>query len=134
MNGVRRLVQSGAPWEATVGYSRAVRVGNLVYVAGTTGLDAEGRLVGPDDPLAQARQALANVARALESAGARTADVVRTRIYVTDMADWPQVARAHAEVFGEVRPAATLVQVAGLIDPAMRVEIEADAVIAETGR
>lgn len=120
---------SGGPWEAAVGYSRAVRVGNVIHVAGTTALDEEGRLVGEGDAYAQARQALRNIRNALERAGAGMADVVRTRIYLTDISRWEEVGRAHGEVLGEVRPAATMVEVTRLIDPRMLVEIEAEATI-----
>lgn len=123
----RTLVSSGAPWEPVVGYSRAVRCGPHVWVAGTTATDAEGKLVGRGDASAQARQALANVARALERAGASLEDVVRTRIYVTDIAGWEAIGRAHGEMFGHVRPACTMIEVKGLVDPDMLVEIEAEA-------
>ena len=120
---------SGAPWEATVGYSRAVRAGELVVVAGCTAIDAEGIIVG-DTPYEQARQALSNVVAALELAGARISDVVRTRMYVTDISRWEEVGRAHGEVFADHRPVTSMLEVSGLIDPRMLVEIEADAVVA----
>jgi len=126
----RTRIGSGAPWEATVGYSRAVRVGRQVFVAGTTATDATGAVVGAT-AYEQARQALRNVESALERCGAQMADVVRTRMFVVNIEDWEEIGRAHGEVFGAIRPAATMVEVKRLIDPAMLVEIEVDAVIAE---
>jgi enamine deaminase RidA (YjgF/YER057c/UK114 family) len=126
----RQLFSSNTEWEPFVGYSRAVRVGAMVYVAGTTATDASGAVVAPGDAYAQTRQALENIARALAQAGASMADVVRTRMFVTDISRWQEYGRAHGEVFREVRPASSMIEVAGLVNPAMLVEIEADAVVA----
>jgi enamine deaminase RidA (YjgF/YER057c/UK114 family) len=128
----RQNVASGTPWEPLVGYSRAVRVGNAVYVAGTTATDESGAIVGKGDPYAQTRQALRNIEQALTRAGATLKHVVRTRVFVSQIEDWDIIGRAHGEVFGEIRPASTMVQVAGFVDPRMLVEIEADAVIGST--
>ncbi len=125
----RTNVSSGTPWEPVVGYSRAVRAGDRIWVSGTTATAEDGTVIGRGDAAAQTRQALANIERALIAAGASMRDVVRTRIFVTDIKQWEAGGRVHDEVFGAVRPATTMVQVAALIDPDMLVEIEAEAVV-----
>ena len=125
----RQLVSSGAVWEPLVGYSRAVRVGPWVSVAGTTAAAEGGGAVGGDDAAAQTREALRRIAAALEQVGAGLEHVVRTRIYVTDISRWEEVGRAHGEVFAQIRPASTMVEVSRLIDPSLLVEVEADAVV-----
>jgi enamine deaminase RidA (YjgF/YER057c/UK114 family) len=130
----RRLVSSGAPWEPIVGYSRAVRVGPYIHVAGTTAVDTNGQVLAPGNAYAQTVASLGIVAKALERAGARLSDVVRTRLFVTDIEhDWQAIGRAHGEVFRDIRPACTMVEVRRLLSPDMRVEIEADAIATDDG-
>ncbi len=126
---MRKNISSGTRWEAAVGYSRAVRIGPHVWVAGTTAVDAEGRIVGEGDAYEQAAFILEKIGRALEAAGASLRDVVRTRMYLVSLEDEAAVGRAHAEVFREIRPAATMIQIAGLVDPRLRVEIEVEAYV-----
>lgn len=125
----RKLISSGSPFEPKIGFSRAVHVGNTIYVSGTVAWGDDGKLVGPGDVYAQAKQAIRNIENALAQAGASLTDIVRTRIFVTDISRLDEAARAHGEAFGEIRPAATMVEVSRLADPEMLIEIEAVAVV-----
>lgn len=125
----RLNISSGLKWEETIGYSRAVKIGNIVEVSGTTAFDENGNIVGADDPYQQTKFIIAKIEKALLSAGATLNDIVRTRMFITDLKRWEEVGRAHGEYFNTIRPAATMVQIQSLIDPQMLVEIEATAIL-----
>lgn len=125
----RQNIASGAPWESLFGYSRAVRIGDTIHVAGTSASDEQGNIIGAGDVAAQTRTIIQKIERALHEAGASLADVVRTRMYVTDISQWEAVGQVHGEFFADVRPVATLVEVSNLLDPAMLIEIEVEAIV-----